>query len=223
MTFLLLSHDYRASFYSSFPLVPASAYKNHQSYHSLTSLSDSTSHDILSIQKIDLCTARNGKAHRTDRFDLMKREIPKLVIRRGQPFRLQLHCNRPYNAEKDAVSLVIAVADVERPSFGHGTLIALALRNKATDLGISTEWGAAVNNTSGNILEIFIKPAANAIVTQWRLDIDTKVLNNTLSRSFSLPQPFYCLFNPWCREDQVYLKGEIIKLTAKCKKNNFFH
>ena len=130
------------------------------------------------------------------------------MIRRGQPFRLQLHCNRPYNIEKDALSLVFAVADVEKPSFGHGTLIAVMLKNKSTDLGRSYEWGASVNAINGDILEILIKPPATALVTQWKLDIDSKILNGTVSKSYSLPSPFYCLFNPWCREDQVYLEGE---------------
>lgn len=139
----------------------------------------------------------------------MKREVPKLVVRRGQPFKLQLHCNRPYSIEKDALSLVFTVAGVENPSFGRGTLIAVALKNKPTDLGRSFEWGAAINSINGNLLEILIKPAATALVTQWKLDIDSKMLSGTVSKSFSLPQPFYVLFNPWCREDQVYLDGKM--------------
>lgn len=138
----------------------------------------------------------------------MKREIPKLVVRRGQPFKLQLHCNRPYSIEKDAISLVFAVADVEKPSFGHGTLVAVSLKNKSTDLGRSAEWGASINSINGDILEILIKPAANALVTQWKLDIDSKILDQTISKSYSLPQPFTVLFNAWCREDQVYLEGK---------------
>ena len=173
-------------------------------------LPDSVSHDLLTIEKIDLCAARNGKTHHTDRFDLMKREVPKLVTRRGQPFKLQLHCNRPYDIERDAISLVLSVADVDKPSFGHNTLVAIALKNKSTDLGRSFEWGASVNSINGDLLEILIKPAANALVTQWKLDIDSKLLIGNVSKSFSLPQPFYVLFNPWCREDQVYLDGKNI-------------
>ncbi|KAG5680333.1 hypothetical protein PVAND_009844 [Polypedilum vanderplanki] len=169
---------------------------------------DSVSHDILAIEKVDLCAARNGKTHHTDRFDLMKREIPKLVVRRGQVFKLQLHCNRPYNMERDQISLIFSVADVEKPSFGHGTLIAVSLKNRSTDLGKSFEWGAAVNSINGNLLEIVIKTAANALVTNWKMDIDTKIVDNNLSRSYSLPQPFYLLFNPWCREDEVYMEDE---------------
>lgn len=147
----------------------------------------------------------------------MKREFAKLIIRRGQTFKLKLHCNRPYQMEKDAISLILTVADVEKPSFGHGTLIPLTLKNKSTDLGRSFEWGASVNSINGDILEINIKPAANALVTQWKLDIDTKNMQSNVSRSFSLPQPFYVLFNPWCREDQVYLEGKIVTNLSSIK------
>lgn len=157
---------------------------------------------------MDLCAERNGKLHSTDRFDLMKREVPKLVVRRGQVFKLKLHCNRPYDEKTDAISLIITVADVEKASFGNGTIIAIPLKNVSTDLGRSFEWGASKNSLHGNILEINIKPAANAIVTQWKLDIDSKNLDKNSSKTFSLAQPFYVLFNPWCREDQVYLEDE---------------
>lgn len=157
---------------------------------------------------MDLCAERNGKLHSTDRYDVMKREVPKLVIRRGQVFKLKLHCNRPYDEKTDALSLILTVADVEKASFGNGTLVAIQLNNKSTDLGRSFEWGASKNSISGNILEINIKPAANACVTQWKLDIDSKNLEQNASKTFSLSQPFYVIFNPWCREDQVYLEGE---------------
>lgn len=184
---------------------------------------DSISNDLLTIEKVDLCTDRNGKTHHTERFDLMSREVPKLVIRRGQPFKLHLHCNRPYNREKDAISLMFTVADVDKPSFGHATLIAVALKNKSTDLGRSFEWGASVNSINGDLLEILIKPAATALVTQWKLDIDSKIVNSTVSKSFSLPQPFYCLFNPWCREDQVYLEGRTLADVESQITNSMIH
>lgn len=172
-------------------------------------ISDNPSSEILSIQKVDLCIDRNGYDHHTDRFDLMKRsEIPKLVVRRGQPFKIQLHCNRPYSHERDALSLILAVADIDKPTFGHGTLLGLSLSRKSTELGETNEWAAAISAINGDILEIIIKPAANALVTQWKLDIDTKVINQTISKSFSMPQAFYVLFNPWCKDDQVYIADD---------------
>ena len=128
-------------------------------------IADNPSSEILSIQKVDLCIDRNGYDHHTDRFDLMKRsQIPKLVVRRGQPFKIQLHCNRPYSHERDALSLILAVADIDKPTFGHGTLIGLSLSRNSTQLGEPNEWSAAINAINGDILEIIIKPAAIALI-----------------------------------------------------------
>jgi transglutaminase 1 len=142
---------------------------------------------------------------------MMKRKImPKLVVRRGQPFRLRLYCNRPYDPEKDAITLILTVADVKQPNLGHGTLIGLLLSNNVNDQGPEDEWAAVLKGINGEVLDVLIKPAANALVTQWKIDFDTKLLNGTLARSFSLPQAIYVLFNPWCPQDQVYMPGRIL-------------
>ena len=135
-------------------------------------------------------------------------QVPaKLVIRRGQPFRLRLTCNRPYDRNKDGISLIFTAADEERPNYGHGTLIGTSLQNASHDLGETNEWSAGIKSVRGNILEISIKPAANAPVTEWKLDFDTKLLNDVYGKSYSLPQAFYVLFNPWCEDDAVYLRS----------------
>jgi transglutaminase 1 len=43
-----------------------------------------------------------------------------------------------------------------------------------------------------------ITPAVDAIVGQWKMDIDTK-LKNDGAVSYSHKDPIFILFNPWCR------------------------
>lgn len=78
-------------------------------------------------------------------------------------YRLKLFCDRPCNVEKDAISLILTVADVKQPNYGHGTLIGLSLKNFSKDLGKSNEWGAIVDKINRDVLEILIKPAANVL------------------------------------------------------------
>lgn len=132
----------------------------------------------------------------------------QLVIRRGQSFKLKINCNRPFSRTKDKISLILTVADDEKPSYGHGTLVGTALKNNSFDLGDPLEWGAAVYEVHGDILEIVVKPAAQAPVTSWKLDIDTKLDDGPSSKSFSLKKPFYVLFNPWCVDDQVFMADQ---------------
>lgn len=132
---------------------------------------------------------------------------PQLVVRRGQPFRLKLTCSRPYNKSSDGISLVFTVADDEKPTFGHGTLVPVALAKNAYELGGHLEWGAAIESVSGDVLTVLIKPSAEAPVTQWKVDIDTKDMDTGSSKTFSLLQPIFILFNPWCEDDQVFMSN----------------
>jgi len=51
----------------------------------------------------------------------------RLVVRRGQEFYLHLSLSRDYNSSIDGVSIVFTLDGVERPQYGHGSLVATAL------------------------------------------------------------------------------------------------
>lgn len=56
----------------------------------------------------------------------MNREHGKsrLIVRRGQGFFLNLILSRNYDADVDGISIVFTLEGVERPLYGHGTLVA---------------------------------------------------------------------------------------------------
>lgn len=129
----------------------------------------------------------------------------QLVVRRGQPFKLRLTCNRPYIKSTDGLSFVFSVADDPKPTFGHGTLVPIAVAKNAYELGGPHEWGAAIESISGDILTVLIKPSAQAAVSEWKVDIDTKNMETGDAKTYSLHYPIFILFNPWCTDDQVYM------------------
>ncbi|XP_012159747.1 annulin isoform X1 [Ceratitis capitata] len=156
---------------------------------------------ILTVQSVDLCLAENNDEHKTDHFYAA---TEALIVRRGDPFRLRIHFNRSYNPTKDAISFIFTVADDQKPSPGHGTLVGLVPRDGIDYLGDPLEWSAGIETHEDKALTILIKPAVTCPVTEWKLDIDTKLLSDG-SKTFSIPVPIYILFNPWCPDDQVYL------------------
>ena len=129
----------------------------------------------------------------------------QLVVRRGQPFRLKLTCSRPYRKSTDGLSFVFSVADDEKPTFGHATLVPIALAKHSNDLGDPLQWGASIESIHGDVLTVLIKPSAQAPVTLWKVDIDTKNMGTGESKTFSVLEPIIVLFNPWCVDDQVYM------------------
>lgn len=162
--------------------------------------------EVVWVKMVDLLVAENGPLHHTEQFDVMEREKePQLVVRRGQMFTISITLSRAYSADKDAVSFIFTVYDVKKPNYGQGTLIAVPLLTKGAESGAT--WNAVLESSNENVIRIKITPAADAIVGQWKMDIDTK-LKNDGAVSYSHKEPFYILFNPWCKQDQVYLAGD---------------
>lgn len=66
--------------------------------------------DILIIRDIDPCIKENGSFHHTSRYEVMQQKFyPKLVVRRGQSFQLDITLNRPYDKKRDGVSFIFFV------------------------------------------------------------------------------------------------------------------
>ncbi|XP_018564308.1 annulin [Anoplophora glabripennis] len=161
--------------------------------------------DILIIREIDPCVNINGPFHHTSRYDLMTREFqPQLVVRRGQSFQLDIKLSRPYNEEKDGISFIFTVDDEEKSSHGSGTMIAVPLLKKADR---HLPWNVTIDKINENVLTVQVASAPDAVVAKWRMDVDTKIINDG-AYSYSWETRIYILYNPWCKHDQVYLKSE---------------
>lgn len=188
----------------SFSTIKANNTPFFDTYQLYIFLPDSTSEAVVTIRNIDLCLDENSQDHHTNRFATSR---ANLVVRRGQTFKLILTLNRPFKRDKDAISFIFTVYDDKKPSPGHGTLVAVAPKEFTTDLGDPVEWSANIESVQGDLLTILLKPAVTSPVTQWKLDVDTKLFNGP-SKTFSLQPPIYILYNPWCVDDQVYMSEE---------------
>lgn len=66
---------------------------------------------MLRVREVDMCFTSNGTEHHTSHFDLMTRHIsPHLVVRRGQPYQLDIVLSRGYNTTTDAISFIFTLA-----------------------------------------------------------------------------------------------------------------
>ncbi|XP_017060319.2 LOW QUALITY PROTEIN: annulin-like [Drosophila ficusphila] len=158
---------------------------------------------ILSVLKVDLCQEENHVRHHTSHFHSADTQ-EALVVRRGQPFRLRIHFDRDFSPSKDTICFIGKVADDPKPTPGHGTFIALLPKNGTDNLGDPSEWGAGIESHEGQTLSVLIKPPSTCPVAEWKLDIDT--VSDRRGSCYSLSEPLYVLFNPYCPDDQVFLK-----------------
>ncbi|KAH0617944.1 hypothetical protein JD844_016736 [Phrynosoma platyrhinos] len=139
----------------------------------------------------------NKQQHHTDKFD-----NPKLIVRRGQAFHIQISFNRPYNPEKDQFWIEYFIG--RYPQEKKGTYIKVCLVQELR----SGEWGAKITHSGGHSVALNIMPAANCVVGKFRMYIAISTPIGILRTRRNPATDTYILFNPWCTEDPVFLDDE---------------
>ncbi|KAK3741947.1 hypothetical protein RRG08_024693 [Elysia crispata] len=159
----------------------------------------------LTVKSCDLKIRENCRAHNTWRYEItLERKNPKLVVRRGQPFDLELEFNREYDPAQDDLKLVFEAG--EKPNPAKGTLVQFILSDKDKP----KEWGAKIVSKKGHNLKISVFTPPTVYVGKWEFSVEVvKKSESTVDvYTYEHDGPIYILFNPWCKDDSVYLDDE---------------
>ncbi|NWS70249.1 TGM4 glutamyltransferase, partial [Crotophaga sulcirostris] len=145
----------------------------------------------LKVTGIDFLKSQNCVLHHTDAYN-----IKNLVVRRGQAFWLQLTLSREMKAT-DKLSLRFGIG--KRPMKVRGTLMSLNPR-KEQDL---SGWHISFIKSNGNECLLSVTSSPRAPVGKYILNVKT-------GSNIYQPQnnAIYLLFNPWCKDDVVFLDDE---------------
>ncbi|RWS27608.1 hemocyte protein-glutamine gamma-glutamyltransferase-like protein [Leptotrombidium deliense] len=95
-----------------------------------------------------------------------------------------------------------------RPQLGRGTLIYLPVTSKREFTKEKSKWDARMHEIDGNTITIQVHIPANVGVGIWKLRVSTKQQGSRNIKSFDVREKIYVLFNPWCKEDAVYMANE---------------
>ncbi|XP_048364457.1 coagulation factor XIII A chain [Sphaerodactylus townsendi] len=156
--------------------------------------------DFLEAQEVNVFSRENEinkREHHTDRYS-----NSKLIVRRGQPYHIQIHFNRPYNPQVDHFWIEYVIGRYPQPN--KGTYIQIPL---VTELE-SGKWGAKVTHSQNNSVSVTISSAPNCIVGKFRMYIAVLTPYGILRTRRNPATDTYILFNPWCAEDAVFLDDE---------------
>ncbi|XP_059167836.1 annulin-like [Physella acuta] len=160
---------------------------------------------VLTVVSLNLNIPANAKSHKTHKYDVCTSVVnPKLVVRRGQPFQISVTFSKEYDENKDDLQIVLEVGETPMESKDTRVKIILSHEDKPK------EWGAKIASQKGTTLNIDLFTPPDSIVGKWTLKIDVVKKVNTSVHVFSYQHkdPFYILFNPWCKDDAVYMKDE---------------
>ncbi|KAM6181718.1 protein 4.2 [Erethizon dorsatum] len=152
----------------------------------------------LGIKSCDLQVEKNNEEHHTQAISSRR-----LIVRRGQSFTITLHFQSPILAFLPALKKVALVAQTgEQPSKTSRTQATFPI----SSLGDPKWWRAAVEKRDASFWTISVTTPVDAVIGHYSL-----LLQVSGGKQYPLGR-FTVLFNPWNREDAVFLQNE-----AQCK------
>lgn len=169
----------------------------------------------LIVKDVDFCIEENARAHETHHYDITQRgsrtgigsgRDARLVVRRGEPFKLKIRFQRDYRPDVDVLNLTFSVSDVVSPNYAERTQVIVPVvdenfndLNTIVVLNPSEEsWYAKLASHSDRHVLVYVTPSSDAIVGQWLLEVDTSVRGDRESlNSHKASEEIYILFNPW--------------------------
>ncbi|XP_069586806.1 coagulation factor XIII A chain [Ranitomeya imitator] len=156
--------------------------------------------DYLEVENVELFKQqyeKNKREHHTDRYF-----NNKLIIRRGQTFSIRIDFNRPYDPEKDQFWLEYLIG--RYPQQSKGTYIPIPIVEELEE----GKWEAKIILNDYNSVTLSILSAPNCIIGKFRLYIAVLTPYGILRTPRKSDTDTYILFNPWCKDDAVYMDDE---------------
>ncbi|XP_050952744.1 protein-glutamine gamma-glutamyltransferase K [Labeo rohita] len=155
---------------------------------------------VLQVHSIDLIRASKGQnrqEHRTAGYF-----SKQLIVRRGQCFKMSIELSRPFIPNRDQLYLELRLGNVlpvQKGSFVVVPLVSEFSRDA---------WEAKIIEQAKTTIRLAVYSLPTACIGRYRL---TVVTNSPAGKSTSpdtRENDIYMLFNPWCKDDAVYMNDE---------------
>ncbi|XP_040568982.1 hemocyte protein-glutamine gamma-glutamyltransferase [Lepeophtheirus salmonis] len=163
----------------------------------------------LDVDTIGLYSPKNSQNHKTHKYELTHdKKTP--VLRRAQVFHLSLQFRgRNLNLNKDKIVFIFYFGT--KANSEDGTKITLTLDPHRQMLStVKTNWDLVLHKASPKIMILNVQIGSTAPIGAWKFEVETSYLFDKHSprRIQAANTPLYILFNPYSKDDQVYMPSE---------------
>ncbi|NWU89857.1 EPB42 protein, partial [Upupa epops] len=147
----------------------------------------------LSFKRCDLKITMNNNNHHTEEIS-----TERLIVRRGQPFSITVIFSAPVHSYLQQLKRTVLIVQTgSHPSKADGTQIEFPI----SSLADQKQWSASVEEQDPFFWTISVNTPVNAPIGKYALILHA-------SKSYSHLADFILLFNPWCKDDEVFLANE---------------
>uniref|UniRef100_A0A2R5LJF4 Putative transglutaminase/protease-like logues n=1 Tax=Ornithodoros turicata TaxID=34597 RepID=A0A2R5LJF4_9ACAR len=162
----------------------------------------------IEVDRLEFYARDNGRHHHTDMYDLVEGQDPSPVLRRGQPFFIAIRFKTPYDPAKDTVQLDFSIGS--SPELSKGTFVSLAVPdNKGEFSRAPTHWDVRISQHDRSVVTLQVHIPPSVSIGSWNLAVLGRSRNDPKAKSkYRYDKSIYVIFNPWCKEDAVYMESE---------------
>lgn len=164
--------------------------------------------DAIMVDAVEVYARDNAKHHHTEMFDSLELSDPPLIIRRGQHFFVAIRFKREYDPANDEVYLDFSIGP--NPEISKGTFASLRVPPTKGEFGRPPQmWDIRVTHHDRAMLSLQVFVPASVSVGLWRMAVLSRSrVDPEAKDKYRHPSEIYVLFNPWCKEDAVYMDNE---------------
>lgn len=160
------------------------------------------------VELVELYASQNAQEHHTDMYELVQMQPPTTILRRGNAFYMAIRfAKRPFDSNTDTLRLTFNFGP--HPNIAKGTKAELLVSDNKEFTKGKASWDVRVHHQVDSTVTLHIQIPASVCVGLWRCEIVTSLKeNNALNEKYSIKDSIYILFNPWCKEDGVYMEEQ---------------
>ncbi|XP_057672514.1 hemocyte protein-glutamine gamma-glutamyltransferase-like [Diorhabda carinulata] len=162
----------------------------------------------ITVTGVNFFCQENSKHHHTDEYELVKAEAPAPVLRRGESFLLGIDLDRTFDVEKDVIRISFGFG--EKPTVILGTKSVTPVKPKHTHFPKDPHiWGVLLKENNGNSVILNVRIPPHVQVGVWNCSLITTIAGKRgMRKDYNVENDVYIIFNPWCKEDGVYMENE---------------
>ncbi|XP_048253551.1 protein-glutamine gamma-glutamyltransferase E-like [Haliotis rufescens] len=167
----------------------------------------------LHVTGVDLHIADNTKTHNTDMYECTQDRVSgdtkkkaRLVLRRGQEFTMTIQFDRAYDIKKNDITFDFSLGGEDEDK--QKVIKSFRLEESGAAPYKPRKWGANLVKKKEKSLTVSVFIPASSSVGEWELSVSTVVDvkdGEDIVWKYNHDEEVIVLFNPWCKEDLVYM------------------